>query len=71
MADKKKLTLREEFITSESDRRQHQAMEKKESAMWTVFWAKLMQSKGYSNVAIAKRLGLAESTIRYHLKKEA
>lgn len=60
-----------DFVKTEADMREWKALKRKESHMWELFWIRQMHKHGHSNVAIAKRLGLAESTIRYHLKKES
>lgn len=52
------------------ERRTQMLLQKRTSRMWRNFWISVMKTRGYSNVQIAKEMGLTESTVRSILKKE-
>jgi DNA-binding NarL/FixJ family response regulator len=58
---KKNLTVIEE--------REWAHLEKETRIKFQTFWAKVLRRNGYSNVAIAKALGIHESTVRARLKR--
>lgn len=54
-----------------AQQREHKRLAKETSRMWRDFWIRVLKSKGLSNVEIAKKMDLAESTVRAILKKQS
>lgn len=52
-----------------TDRRMHDALQKKTSTMWRNFWIKAAKRQGYSITEIAAEFEISEGTVRYVLAK--
>lgn len=55
---------------TESERREALSLEKEQDRVWRAFWCRVYKRQGLSNVDIAKKMNLSESTIRTTLNKE-
>lgn len=62
---KAKTQMNSKMTTTE--RRELEAIEKRQAKEMRNFWVRVMNRQGFTNTAIAKEMKISESTVRYSL----